>query len=35
MALQQQDFLRHFCLHILPPLFVKIRHFGILASGGG
>lgn len=32
MTLQQQEFLRRFCLHILPPRFVKIRHFGILAN---
>jgi hypothetical protein len=32
MTLQQQEFLRRFCLHILPLRFVKIRHFGILAN---
>jgi len=32
MTLQGQEFLRRFCLHILPPRFVKIRHFGILAN---
>ena len=32
MTLEQQEFLRRFCLHILPPRFVKIRHFGILAN---
>jgi DNA-directed RNA polymerase subunit RPC12/RpoP len=32
MSLQQPEFLRRFCLHILPPRFVKIRHFGILAN---
>ena len=32
MTLQQPEFLRRFCLHILPPRFVKIRHFGILAN---
>jgi hypothetical protein len=26
------EFLRRFCLHILPPRFVKIRHCGILSS---
>jgi DNA-directed RNA polymerase subunit RPC12/RpoP len=32
MTLQQPEFLRRFCLHILPPRFVKIRHFGLLAN---
>ena len=32
MALDGSEFLRRFCLHILPPRFVKIRHYGILAS---
>jgi len=32
MTLPQQEFLRRFCLHILPLRFVKIRHFGILAN---
>ena len=32
MTLPQQEFLRRFGLHILPPRFVKIRHFGILAN---
>jgi hypothetical protein len=32
MTLQGIEFLRRFCLHILPPRFVKIRHYGILAS---
>jgi hypothetical protein len=32
MTLQRDEFLRRFCLHILPPRFVKIRHFGILAN---
>jgi len=32
MTLPQQEFLRRFCLHILPPRFVKIRHFGILSN---
>lgn len=26
------EFLRRFCMHILPPKFVKVRHYGILAS---
>jgi len=32
MTLDACEFLRRFCLHILPPGFVKIRHYGILAS---
>jgi len=32
MTLPQPEFLRRFCLHILPPRFVKIRHFGLLAN---
>ena len=32
MTLDSVEFLRRFCLHILPPGFRKIRHFGILAS---
>ena len=32
MTLQANEFLRRFCLHILPPGFMKIRHYGILAS---
>jgi DNA-directed RNA polymerase subunit RPC12/RpoP len=32
MTLQQPEFLRRFCLHILPSRFVKIRHFGLLAN---
>ena len=32
MPLQPAEFLRRFCLHILPPRFVKIRHFGLLAN---
>ena len=32
MPLQPPEFLRRFCLHILPPRFVKIRHFGLLAN---
>ena len=27
-----EEFLRRFCLHILPPRFVKIRHYGLLAN---
>jgi DNA-directed RNA polymerase subunit RPC12/RpoP len=32
MTLSLQEFLRRFCLHILPPRFVKIRHYGLLAN---
>lgn len=32
MTLQGDEFLRRFCLHVLPPGFRKIRHFGLLAS---
>jgi hypothetical protein len=32
MTLEATEFLRRFCLHILPAGFRKIRHYGILAS---
>ena len=32
MTLKSEEFLRRFCLHILPYRFVKIRHYGFLAS---
>ena len=32
MALDSREFLRRFCLHILPPKFMKIRHYGFLAT---
>ncbi len=32
MTLQATEFLRRFCLHVLPFRFVKIRHYGILSS---
>jgi hypothetical protein len=32
MTLGNTEFLRRFCMHILPPGFVKIRHYGILSS---
>ncbi len=32
MQLEATEFLRRFCLHILPPGFRKIRHYGILAN---
>jgi hypothetical protein len=32
MTLALPEFLRRFCLHILPPRFVKIRHYGLLSN---
>lgn len=32
MTLDAGEFLRRFCLHILPPGFMKIRHYGMLAN---
>lgn len=32
MTLTLPEFLRRFCLHILPPYFVKIRHYGLLSN---
>jgi Putative transposase/Transposase zinc-binding domain len=32
MTLDAEEFLRRFCLHILPPRFMKIRHYGILSN---
>lgn len=32
-TLQPVDFLRRFLDHVLPPHFVKIRHYGLLATG--
>jgi hypothetical protein len=32
MTLDLDEFLRRFCLHILPPRFVKIRHYGLLGN---
>lgn len=32
MTLPLQEFLRRFCLHLLPERFVKIRHFGFLSN---
>lgn len=32
LSLGACEFLRRFCLHILPPGFMKIRHYGLLAS---
>jgi hypothetical protein len=34
MPLGLDEFLRRFCLHILPEGFVKIRHYGLLANRG-
>ena len=34
MSLEANEFLRRFCLHILPPGFRKIRHYGFLSSRG-
>jgi hypothetical protein len=31
MTLQSSEFLRRFCLHILPPGYVRIRHYGFLS----
>lgn len=33
VTLQAEEFIRRFLLHILPPGFVKIRHYGLWASG--
>jgi len=32
MSLDAQEFIRRFLLHVLPPGFTKIRHFGFLAN---
>ena len=32
MPLEAEEFLRRFCMHILPPNFMKMRHYGFLAS---
>ena len=32
MTLSLEEFVRRFCLHILPPRFVKIRHYGLLTN---
>jgi hypothetical protein len=34
MTLSLHEFLRRFCLHILPCRFVKIRRYGLLANRG-
>jgi putative transposase len=33
MALDAQEFIRRFLLHVVPGGFVRIRHFGLLANG--
>lgn len=32
MTLSAEEFIRRFLLHVLPPRFVRIRHYGLLAS---
>jgi len=32
MSLSHEEFVRRFSMHILPPRFVRIRHYGILSS---
>jgi Putative transposase len=32
MTLPVSEFLRRFLLHVLPPGFVRIRHFGLMAQ---
>jgi hypothetical protein len=34
MRLDCSEFIRRLCLHVLPPRFVKIRHYGLLANRG-
>ncbi len=34
MTLRLEEFLRRFCLHILPERFVKIRNYGLLSNRG-
>lgn len=33
MTLEPQEFMRRFLLHVLPPGFHRIRHYGLLANG--
>jgi hypothetical protein len=33
MTLDANEFIRRFTLHILPPRFTRIRHYGLLACG--
>jgi hypothetical protein len=32
MTLKANEFIRRFLLHVLPPRYVRIRHFGLLAN---
>ena len=32
MKLQAEEFIRRFLMHILPPRFMKIRHYGLLGN---
>ena len=32
MRLSLEEFVRRFCLHLLPERFVKIRHYGLLGN---
>ena len=32
MTLEADEFLRRFLLHLLPPRFTRIRHYGLLAN---
>jgi hypothetical protein len=32
MTLTLEEFVRRFCLHLLPKRFVKIRHYGLLGN---
>ena len=34
MTLSAEEFIRRFLMHVLPPGFMKIRHFGFLSSRG-
>lgn len=34
MTVSAEEFIRRFLLHVLPPRFMKIRHFGFLSSRG-
>jgi hypothetical protein len=35
MTLAPHEFIRRFLLHVLPKGFHRIRHYGLLANGGG
>ena len=32
MTIKAEEFIRRFLLHILPPRFMKIRHYGLLGN---